>query len=121
MVTWIVCQELADQGNGKYKAIIHDDVLDPLLVGLLGHAYELGALSSVKLIVVEELQFHMFLETAVSSSSFPIVEALWKQVVQQDLYQSFSLAFSSVTEVLTHRPFRLPLLCLREADPGVDD
>lgn len=103
IVTWIECREPSDQGNSTYKAIIHDDDLDPLLVGLLGHAYDLEALSSVRLIVFEEMQLHVFLEAAVSSSSFPIVEAVWKQVVQQDLYQIYSLAFSSVTEVLTGR------------------
>ncbi len=36
MVTWIVCQELSDQENSTYKAIIHDDDLDPLLFGFLG-------------------------------------------------------------------------------------
>ncbi|MBD8601863.1 hypothetical protein IFT80_04305 [Pseudomonas sp. CFBP 8771] len=41
MVTWIVWRELSDDGNSTYKASIHDDSLDLLLVGFLGQDLEL--------------------------------------------------------------------------------
>ncbi|MBI6783663.1 hypothetical protein KHW15_14250 [Pseudomonas syringae] len=41
MVTWIVWRELSDEGNSTYKASIHDDSLDLLLVGFLGQDLKL--------------------------------------------------------------------------------
>ncbi|MFP3849034.1 hypothetical protein [Pseudomonas sp. W5-01] len=82
-------------------AVISDDDLDPRLDDLLKHALALGALSSVKLIAVEDTQLYVLLESSVSSSSFPAVESLWQQVTNKHDDQIWSLAFSNVSEVLS--------------------
>lgn len=121
VVSWMSCQELTKEGPRKCMAVIHDDDLDPRLIDLLEHARGLGALSPVKLIAVEEMQLHVFLEGAVSSSCFPTVEALWQQVAEKDRDQLWSWAFSSVSEVLTgHSDYALWAYAKQIVEPLIE-
>lgn len=101
IVSWLPCDNQPADGASKYMAVISDDDLDPRLDDLLKHARSLGALAAVKLIAVEDTQLHVFLESSVSSSCFPAVEALWQQVANRDDDQIWSLAFSNVSEVFS--------------------
>lgn len=101
MVSWLSCDKPPAAGASKCMAVISDDDLDPGLDDLLKRAVALGALSSVKLIAVEDTQLHVFLESSVSSSCFPAIEALWQEVANKDGAQIWPLAFSNVSEVLS--------------------
>lgn len=70
---------------------------------LFDHARDLGALAAVSLIAVEGTQLHLFLDSGVSSSRFPAIEALWRQALGANDGRTWLMAFSDINEVLTDR------------------
>lgn len=90
-------------GITKHVAVIHSGNLEYDLVTLFNHARDLGALAAVKLIAVEGTQLYLFLDSGISSSSFPAIEGLWKQALDANDCKAWLMAFSDINEVLTGR------------------
>lgn len=99
-VMWLPCQKLDSKGSWKCMAVMYDGDLEQRVVDLLELACESGALLPVKLIVVENLELHVFLEVALSSSEFPAVESLWNNLPRENHDLPLAIAFSGVSEVL---------------------
>lgn len=58
--------------------VMHGDYLDHRFITALERAYLRGALAPVKLITIHEQDLDIFLDSKVSSSSIPAIEAIWE-------------------------------------------
>ncbi|MEB3898641.1 hypothetical protein ODI84_00420 [Pseudomonas putida] len=79
--------------------VMHGDYLDHRLVTALERAYLRGALAPVKLIAIHEQVLDIFLDSKVSSSSLPAIEAIWE--IDTHLYSGrhYTVAFASEDEI----------------------
>lgn len=83
--------------------VMHGDYLDHRFVTALERAYLRGALAPVKLIAIHEQDLDIFLDSKVSSSSIPAIEAIWK--IDTHLYSGrhYTVAFASEDEIYSGR------------------
>lgn len=84
-------------------AVMYGTELQQDLIDLLEHAHLQGALPAVQLIAADDFDLHIFLHSKVSSLSVPIIESLWKQAMKSYSARPWSVAFSSVDDVLQGR------------------
>ena len=88
--------------------VMHGDYLDHRFITALERAYLRGALAPVKLIAIHEQDLNIFLDSKVSSSSIPAIEAIWE--IDTHLYSGrhYSVTFASEDEIysgLSDYPF----------------
>ncbi|AAN69988.1 MULTISPECIES: hypothetical protein [Pseudomonas] len=83
--------------------VMYGDFLDDRFITALGRAYLRGAMAPVKLIAYHEQNLDIFLDSKVSSSSIPAIEAIWE--IDTHLYSGrhYSVAFASEDEIYSGR------------------
>lgn len=92
-----------NQAAKQTFCVIHDDYLDDRFITALERAYLRGAMAPVKLIAIHEHDLDIFLDSTVSSSTIPAIEAIWK--IDTHLYSGrhYTLAFASEDEIYLGR------------------
>lgn len=92
-----------NQAAKQTFCVMHGDYLDDRFIAALERAYLRGAMAPVKLIAYHEQYLDIFLDSKVSSSSIPAIEAIWE--VDTHLYSDrhYSVAIASEDEIYSGR------------------
>lgn len=94
---------LMAQAAKQTFCVMHGDYLDHRFITDLERAYLRGALAPVKLIAIHEQGLDIFLDSKVSSSTIPAIEAIWE--IDTHLYSGrhYTVAFASEDEIYSER------------------
>ncbi|NIF29454.1 hypothetical protein F3J44_24185 [Pantoea sp. Tr-811] len=94
---------LMTQAAKQTFCVMYGDYLDHRFIIALERAYLRGALAPVKLIVIHEQDLSIYLDSKVSSSSIPAIEAIWE--LDTNLYSGrrYTVAFASEDEIYSGR------------------
>lgn len=92
-----------NQAAKQSFCVMHGDYLDDRFITALERAYLRGAMAPVKLIAYHEQYLDIILDSKVSSSSIPAIEAIWE--VGTHLYSDrhYTVAFASEDEIYSGR------------------
>ncbi|WP_430491718.1 hypothetical protein [Pseudomonas fulva] len=83
--------------------VMHGDYLDDRFITALERAYLRGAMAPVKLIAIHEQDLDIFLDSKVSSSSIPAIEAIWEMDTHLYSGRHYTVAFASENEIYSGR------------------
>ncbi|KYC17533.1 hypothetical protein [Pseudomonas sp. ABFPK] len=90
---------LMAQAAKQTFCVMHGDYLDHRFITALERAYLRGALAPVKLIAIHEQVLDIFLDSKVSSSSLPAIEAIWEFDTHLYSGRHYTVAFASEDEI----------------------